>query len=119
MSHRIKAAKVRQTFTMERAFLLDEISRSKTKLESFRLIYLNSGLNDIFYLILIGFAFADILLTLNKLNKNKFAQSILMPLIGFVVNALVRLIRRFSTYGPWPSSGPQWFFQWAMEHKSK
>ena len=40
MSHRIKAAKVRQTSTMERAFLLDEISRSKTKLESFRLIYL-------------------------------------------------------------------------------
>ena len=40
MSHRIEAAKVRQTSTMERAFLLDEISRSKTKLESFRLIYL-------------------------------------------------------------------------------
>ena len=40
MSHRIKAAKVRQTSTIERAFLLDEISRSKTKLESFRLIYL-------------------------------------------------------------------------------
>ena len=40
MSHRTKAAKVRQTSTMERAFLLDKISRSKTKLESFRLIYL-------------------------------------------------------------------------------
>ena len=22
----------------------------------------------------------------------------------------LRLPRRFSTYGPWPSSGPQWFF---------
>ena len=39
MSHRIKAAKVRQTSTIERAFLLDEISKSKTKLESFRIIY--------------------------------------------------------------------------------
>ena len=40
MSRRIKAAKVRQTSTMERAFILDKISRSKTKLESFRLICL-------------------------------------------------------------------------------
>ena len=40
MSHCIKAAKVRQTSTMEQAFLLDEISRSKTKLESFHLTYL-------------------------------------------------------------------------------
>ena len=38
MSHRIKAAKVRQTSTMEQAFLLNEF-RSKTKLESFHLIY--------------------------------------------------------------------------------
>ena len=56
---------------------------------------------NLFYLILIGFAFANILLTLNKLSKNKFAQSILIPLIGFVVNALVRLrllVKRFVIY---------------------
>ena len=40
MSRRIKATKVRQTPTMERAFILDKISRSKTKLESFCLFYL-------------------------------------------------------------------------------
>ena len=38
--HRIRAAKVRQTSSMERAFLLDEISKSLTKLKSLRLIYL-------------------------------------------------------------------------------
>ena len=42
MSHCIKAVKIRPTSTMKRVFLLDEISRSMTKLESFRLIYFKS-----------------------------------------------------------------------------
>ena len=39
IGHRIKAAKVRQTSTMERAFLQDEIGKNSTKLQRLRSIY--------------------------------------------------------------------------------
>ena len=39
LCHRIKSAKVRQTSSMERAFLIDEISKNLNKLKSFHQIY--------------------------------------------------------------------------------